>query len=78
MSHKHHRPKCKCIDRDREKCKALLCRLEEEYCRKRCALKEAIKDTECRLKALKDELDALDKCYEKEVRAIKKQCESHC
>ncbi|MFT9493582.1 hypothetical protein [Anaerosolibacter sp.] len=77
MSHKHH-DRCKCVDREAERCKALLCKLEEEYCRKRCALKEAIKETECRLKALEAELCALDKCYEKERRAIKKQCERRC
>jgi hypothetical protein len=60
---------CQCIDKE----KIILDKLKEEFCQRKCALQEAIRECECRCKSLKDELDALEKCYEKERKAIKRK-----
>lgn len=62
-----------CDCRDREKERALLEKLKEEFCRKKCALEAAIKECENRCRALKDELDDLERHYEKERKAIKRK-----
>ncbi|MFZ5968764.1 MAG: hypothetical protein ACOYVK_16540 [Bacillota bacterium] len=68
-----HRRDCHCKDRDREKEKALLAKLDEEFCAKKCVLEEAIKECEKRCRCLKDELKDLERCYEKERKAIKRK-----